>query len=245
MYYKVSIVDDEISACEALGKLLSDYGTERGVLFSVNRYIGSEAFKEAHDEDSDIIFLDIDMPGINGMELAKEIRKTRPNVILMFCTNLEQFAINGYEVDASGYMVKPICKYSFDFYMDKALKRLWREGGDKIYIKAVDGRRCVCARDIGYVEVERHKLYYHIYKNGTPAGVIQARGSMQDAKAQLAPFGFVLSSISYLVNLAYITEIQGREVYLPDAVLFMSRNYKKPFIEAFMRSIAEDGAVVR
>ena len=68
---------------------------------------------------------------------------------------------------------------------------------------------------------------------------------MQEAKAQLAPFGFVLSSISYLVNLAYITEIQGREVYLPDAVLFMSRNYKKSFIEAFMRSIAEDGAVVR
>lgn len=124
--YKVSIVDDEKSACDELGKLLSDYGTEHGVAFSVNQYIGAEAYMWAHDEDSDIIFLDIDMPEINGMELAKKIRKTRPNVILIFCTNLEQFAVNGYEVEASGYIIKPIRKYSFDFYMDKALKRLYR-----------------------------------------------------------------------------------------------------------------------
>lgn len=100
-------------------------------------------------------------------------------------------------------------------------------------------------RDIGYVEVGRHKLFYHIYKNGAPAEVIQSRGSMQEAEALLSSFGFVRSSISYLVNLAYVTEIQGKEVYLPEAVLFMSRNYKKSFIEAFMKSIAEDGADVK
>ena len=68
---------------------------------------------------------------------------------------------------------------------------------------------------------------------------------MQETEAQLAPFGFVRSSISYLVNLAYITEIRGNEVYLPEMVLFMSRNYKKPFIEAFMRSVSEDGVAVK
>ena len=249
--YKVSIVDDEKSACDELGKLLSDYGTEHGVEFSVNQFIGADTYMAAHDDDSDIIFLDIDMPGINGMDLAKEIRKTRPNVILIFCTNLEQFALNGYEVEACGYIVKPIRKYSFDFYVEKSLKRLWRDrkmdggGGGKIYIKAIEGRRCVCVRDIGYVEVGRHKLFYHTYKNGIADEVIQARGSMQETESLLAPFGFIRSSISYLVNIAYITEIRGNEVYLPETVLFMSRNYKKPFIEAFMRSVAEDGIVVK
>ena len=249
--YKVSIVDDESAACDAIEKQLLEYGSEHDVEFSAERYLGAEAYMAAHDEDSDIIFLDIDMPGINGMDLAREIRKTRPNVILIFCTNLEQFALNGYEVEACGYIIKPIRKYSFDFYMDKSLKWLWRkrktdgDGEFKIYVKAVDGRRKVCVRDICYVEVGRHKLFYHVYKNGAPAEVIQARGSMQETEAQLAPFGFVRSSISYLVNLAYITEIRGNEVYLPEMVLFMSRNYKKPFIEAFMRSVSEDGVAVK
>lgn len=246
--YKVCIVDDEESACSAIEKQLLEYGTERGVEFSVELYSGAEAYLAAHDEDSDIIFLDIDMPGINGMDLAKEIRKTRPKVILIFCTNLEQFALNGYEVEACGYIIKPVRKYSFDFYMDKSLKWLWRyrkTGGDKIFVKAVDGRRMVNVQDICYVEVGRHKLFYHIYKNGAPSEVIRARGSMQETEAQLAPFGFVRSSISYLVNLAYITEIRGNEVYLPEMVLFMSRNYKKPFIEAFMRSVSEDGVAVK
>lgn len=245
--YKVSIVDDEKSACDELGRMLAEYGKEHGAAFSVKAYPGAEAYLAARDADSDIIFLDIDMPGLNGMELAKEIRKTRPDVILIFCTNLEQFALNGYEVEASGYIVKPIRKYSFDFYMDKSIKRLQRskkaegEGGCKIYIKAIEGRRCICVNDIGYVEVGRHKLSYHTYKNGVPDEVIQARGSMQETEALLAPFGFIRSSISYLVNLAYVKEIRGKEVYLPGIVLFMSRNYKKPFIDAFMRSVTEDG----
>lgn len=241
--YKVSIVDDEQSARDGLAGLLSAYGEERGLSFSVRQYAGAEEYLAAHDGDSDIVFLDIDMPGVNGMDLAKEIRRKRPDVILIFCTNLEQFALNGYEVDAFGYLVKPVGKYSFDFYIDKALKRLDHYekvggGGRKICIKTIGEYRCVSARDIGYVEVKLHKLFYHVYKNGVPDEVIQTRGSMQEAERQLAPFGFVKSSISYLVNLGYVTAIKGNAVYLSDDVIFVSRNYKKSFVDAFMRSIA-------
>lgn len=246
--YKISVVDDEKSACEEIGKLLSDYGTKHGICFDVNHYIGPDEYAAAHDEESDIIFLDIDMPETNGIELAKKIRKARPNVVLIFCTNLEQFAVNGYEVDACGYIVKPIRKCLFYFYLEKAFRLLernkkWDE--TKIYIKTNEGRRSVCVRNIGYVEVAGHKLYYHIYKGGLPDGIIQSRGSMQEIEALLAPLRFVRSSISYLINLSYVMGIRGYEVYLPDIVLFMSRNYKKSFVEAFMQSIAEDGISVK
>lgn len=240
--YKVGIIDDEESACAELERMVSDYGKEKGVKFSVSGFIGADDTSLDNIVANDIVFLDIEMPGMNGMELAKKIRGSGSDVILIFCTNLQQFALNGYEVDALGFIVKPMSRHSFDFFMDKAIKKLSRKekvrGGGNIHIKTVGSHRCVGVNDIGFVEVRRHKLFYHIYGGGAPSEVIQTRGSMQEAENELAPFGFVRCSIGYLVNLGYVSAIKGNEIYLPETVLFVSRNYKKRFTEAFMRSIA-------
>ena len=100
------------------------------------------------------------------------------------------------------------------------------------------GHGGVGVNDIGFVEGRGGKMISDISGNGAPAEVIQTRGSMQKAENELAPFGFVRCSIGYLVNLGYVSAIKGNEIYLPETVLFVSRNYKKRFTEAFMRSIA-------
>ena len=61
----------------------------------------------------DIVLMDIDMPGMNGMETARALRKVDAAVILIFVTNMAQFAISGYEVDATDFILKPVNKYSF------------------------------------------------------------------------------------------------------------------------------------
>lgn len=239
--YKVSVVDDEQAVCDRLEGLINAYGIAHGAEFEVRKFTDANAYLAAHDEESDVIFLDIDIPGMSGMDIAHKIRETRPDVIIIFCTNLQQFALNGYEVDAFGFIVKPIKEYSFDFFMDKAIKKLarMRRGGGSLYIKTVGGREMVNVRDISYVEVRRHNLFYHINKrDGSPEEVIQTRGSMQDAENQLGPFGFARCSISYLINLAHVTSIKGNDVYLAQTILPASRNHKKAFTEAFMHSLA-------
>ena len=124
--YKVSVVDDEQAVCDRLEGLINAYGTAHGAEFEVRKFTDANAYLAAHDEESDVIFLDIDIPGMSGMDIAHKIRETRPDVIIIFCTNLQQFALNGYEVDAFGFIVKPIKEYSFDFFMDKAMKKLAR-----------------------------------------------------------------------------------------------------------------------
>lgn len=241
--YRISIVDDEGAACVRLESMITDYGQKHGYEYELSRYGSAEEYLAAGDDDSDIIFMDIDMPGVSGMELAKKIRETRDDVILIFCTNLQQFALNGYEVEALGFIVKPVGQYSFDLFMDKAMKRLSNgmvpAGTGSIHLKTVGARKLVNVNDIGYVEVRRHKLFYHIYRRETEAEeVIQIRGSMQDAENKLAQYGFVRCSIGYLVNLSHIMSIKGSEVYLPQTILTVSRNYRKPFMEAFMRRLA-------
>ena len=241
--YRISIVDDEGAACVRLESMITDYGQKNGYEYELSRYGSAEEYLAAGDDDSDIIFLDIDMPGVSGLDLAKKIRETRDDVILIFCTNLQQFALNGYEVEALGFIVKPVGQYSFDLFMNKAMRRLSNSsivaGAGSIHLKTVGSRLLVNVKDIGYVEVRRHKLYYHIYKkDGSAEEVIQVRGSMQEAESKLAQYGFARCSIGYLVNLSHITSIKGSEVYLPQTILSVSRNYRKPFMEAFMRRLA-------
>ena len=244
--YKICVVDDEPDVCDRIGDLLKKYGETFAAEFEVQKFNSAAAYLAADDADSDIIFLDIDMPETNGMELARKIRGRRPDVIIIFCTNLQQFAINGYEVAAFGFIVKPVQWYSFVFYMDKAVQRLSKvRGGGPYLIKTAGGQRLVRIRDICYIEVRRHNLFYHICAGEEKKiEILQTRGNMQDAEKRLSPHNFIRCSISYLVNLAHVSYINGNDVYLEQAILPVSRNHKKAFTEAFMSFLAKGEAAI-
>ena len=97
----------------------------------------------------------------------KKIRETDQDVILIFCTNLQQFALNGYSVGALGFIVKPIQWYSFHMYLTRALKVLQKRAGQKTappHIVVKDGTvtRLLDAAEIAYVEVRQHDLLYNL-----------------------------------------------------------------------------------
>lgn len=105
---RVGIVDDEAAARADIHAALDRYAEENGVSLSVEEYPGAGAFLAARNNSYDILFLDIDMPGMSGMELAESLRLTGSAVSIIFCTNLEQFAVDGYKVSATGFLVKPV-----------------------------------------------------------------------------------------------------------------------------------------
>lgn len=114
---RIGIVDDEKQERDQLKQALARFGAENGTELNVQEFDCAAVYLAAQDRDFDILYLDIDMPQMSGMELAEKIRETDQDVILIFCTNLQQFALNGYSVGALGFIVKPIQWYSFHIWL--------------------------------------------------------------------------------------------------------------------------------
>ena len=114
---RIGIVDDEKQERDQLKQALARFGAENGTELNVQEFDCEAVYLAAQDRDFDILYLDIDMPQMSGMELAEKIRETDQDVILIFCTNLQQFALNGYSVGALGFIVKPIQWYSFHIWL--------------------------------------------------------------------------------------------------------------------------------
>ena len=242
---RIGIVDDEREARERLRQEIARFEAEERTQFEVLEFDSAASFLSEEGQSCDVLFLDIDMPQMTGMELAEKIRETDSEVIIIFCTNLQQFALNGYSVSALGFIVKPVEWYSFHLFLSRAVKTLEaRENGEarRIFVKDGAVSRFINVSDIKYVEVRRHYLHYNIREEGTGQGtVIRTRGSMQDAEAQLAQYGFARCSVSFLVNLSSITAISNMSVYIGQVVLSIGRTYKDSFMREFSRFMAKRG----
>ena len=129
----ITLIDDDIKALTHLQAELNDYLKKQNIDFFIKTFQSGLDFL-ANPPVTDILFLDVEMPGMNGIDVAKEVRKTNSEMVILFCTNYRQFAINGYEVNALGYMVKPIEAYSLStnmqhalLYLEEKMTFLWSE----------------------------------------------------------------------------------------------------------------------
>ena len=246
---KIGIVDDEKEARERLRKEIGRFAAEYHMEFEVCEFDSAASYLSEKGDVCDILYLDIDMPQMSGMELAEKIRETDAELILIFCTNLQQFALNGYNVSALGFLVKPVQWYSFHLYLDRALKVLRKRAGqaenpelESIVVKDGAVSRVIRAADIKYLEVRQHYLLYNIGDKKTgQAAVIKTRGSMRDIAGILSPWGFVRCSSSFLVNLSWITAVSRMNIYLGEEVLPIGRTYKDSFTGEFSRFLAKKG----
>lgn len=246
---RIGIVDDEKEAREQLRAAIKRFEEENHVEFAVQEYDSAQAYLADPHNDCDILYMDIDMPKMTGMELAERIRETNGEIILIFCTNLEQFALNGYSVSALGFLVKPVQWYSLRLYLDRALKVLRKREqrareaqARRIVIKNGAVSKVTDAASIRYVEVQQHYLFYHMLERDGEAGdVLKIRGTMQEAADLLELRGFVRCSSSFLVNLEHITAVSRMNVYLGEDVLPLGRTYKDAFTREFSRFLAKKG----
>ena len=105
---KITICDDESTFLDNIEMFVKKYEKERGTQIFLKKYLSGLDLEDSLNLKFDIVFLDINMPGINGMELAKGIRKKDEHTIIMFLTSLKEYVFEGYQVEASGYLTKPI-----------------------------------------------------------------------------------------------------------------------------------------
>ena len=203
--YHIAIVEDEKEFSEQLVEYLEQYEKENDVKIKVSVFNDGESILEGYISCYDAIFLDIQMPGIDGMQTAESIRKMDEEVVLMFITNMTQYAIQGYSVGALDFVMKPINYYTFSLKLTRVLKRVQKRAKEQksIVLQLPDGLVKLDTRQIYYVEVQNKILYYY-----TSMGRYSVKGTLQSVEKQLENCPFVKCNHWYLVNLKHVKEVR-------------------------------------
>lgn len=223
---RIAIVEDDKTAEQQLEKCLKQYEAEYGIRFSIVWYPNGFDFLEGWHQDADIVFMDIDMPGMNGMETAHRMREADADVVLIFVTNLAQYAIEGYSVDALDYVLKPVEYFALKLKIKKAL-RMVETCEEKVIPVAQDGQMYYLkSSEILYVEVEKHDLTFH-----TVQGTFVCDGSLKSIEETLEGADFYRCNYCYLVNLRHVASVGNTEVKVGGTTLQISRNRRKGFLE--------------
>ena len=136
--YRIAIVDDDREFVEELKKYINQYGQEEGQEFEISAFYDGAEILENYAPKYDLILLDIEMPKVNGMDAAEKIREVDENVVLMFITNMAQYAIRGYSVGALDFVMKPITYYTFSMKIKRALKRVQKKELSSILLTLPD-----------------------------------------------------------------------------------------------------------
>lgn len=225
--YRIAIVEDEDAAVEKLTNMLQLYGKEHGQEFDIIRYKNAVIFLTNYQPNFDMIFMDIQMPHMDGMEAAQKLRKLDTQTLLVFVTNMAQMAIRGYEVEAFDFVVKPLHYDSLALKMDRILKSLARRQDQNLVISSDGARILVSAHDIYYIEVFDHRLVFH-----TEKGDYSTYGAISKYAEQLEPVGFFQCNKCYLVNLRYVKKVDKYVVTVKNDQLQISHPKKKAFLEA-------------
>lgn len=223
---KIAIVEDTEKDANELKRMLLRYAADEGLEVDVKIFGTGFAFMDEYKCVYDIIFLDIMMPGIDGMELAEKIRKVDSQVSLLFVTDMAQYALKGYSVNAAGFFVKPASYYDLKMCLDRIF--LFRRAEEaKVLIRVSNSKvKIMPAREIFYVEIRNKDLTYH-----TESGVYTVRSeSLKTLEKQLEQYGFARCSASYLVNLKKCKELYADSVVVGGDEIKISRSLKKEFV---------------
>ena len=222
---RIAIVEDDKTASDTLLGYIDEYGAENSENFETARFYGVTAFLEAFKGNYDIVFMDIELPDGNGMDAVKRIREHYRDVIIIFVTNMAQYAVKGYEVRAFDFIVKPLNKYGFSVKFKEALECYRRKADVSVWISNKDGKTRLSASSIKYIEVYKHVLIYH-----TTDGDLQSSGSLCALEEQLKPAFFASCNRCYLVNLRYVTAVRQLSVLVDGEELQISHLKRSTFM---------------
>lgn len=233
---RVAIVEDDDQDRALLEKNLRRYEAERGARFDLTGFRDGEDLITDYPANYDLILMDIQMTFMDGMKAARRVREMDPDVVIMFITNAPQYAIEGYQVRAVDYILKPISWFSFSESLARALRYVRPQEKQFITI-ALKGYRMKLDLDrLCYVEVQDHQLIY-----STLDGKYVTKGTMRDVEAQLAKGHFYRCNRCYVVNLRYVETCLGSDVRVNGDVIQVSRSRHKGFLDALNAYMNGDG----
>ncbi|MCL2775462.1 MAG: LytTR family DNA-binding domain-containing protein [Oscillospiraceae bacterium] len=202
----IAVCEDTLSDRDALCAYIQSYCGEHSYNAKINAYGTGEALLDAFSAGAfNLIFLDIFMPGMNGVETAKEIRETDRDCMLVFVTTSADFAMDGFLVQASGYVVKPISREKMAGAMH-ACRFEFEKNSRTIEIPQGGGCVSVSIADLLYTEVYGKESVFHMKQ-----GKIKSRLPLETVETRLGGSPFLRCHRSYIVNMNYVDDMRDED----------------------------------
>ena len=235
---RILVAEDDKGFSRQLSEYLERFAKENGFSVYISIFENGAQLVDEYRPDWDLLLLDVDMPGLDGFSVASSIREMDPQVAIIFITNLAQFAIRGYEVQALDYMVKPISYPALSMKLKREMGQICHPAEKTLLIPQRSGVVRLSVSRLLYVEVYNHCLRYH-----TSDEVVETTGakSLSKVEQELAGDGFFRCHVSFLVNLRHVRGMGENTVKVGDEVLPISRHKKKAFLEALIEQVKGEG----
>lgn len=223
----IVIVEDNDSSAKLLENYIRQFEKDENIRFHIDIYKNAINFFTNYRKAYDIIFMDIELPDINGMDAAMKLRSFDKQAVLIFVTNMAKYALKGYEVDALDFMVKPINYRNFSLKLKKAISIVNSNSDIQITISQTTGFVRLSIKDICYIDVLGHKLNYY-----TNTNIYSRTGSLTELEKELKKHNFFRCNSCYLVNPKHIVSIKGLSIEMSNGdIITISHPRKKQFMK--------------
>ena len=221
---RIAIVEDEAAVREQLAGYVQRYTRQYGTQFEVTMFTDGVEILEDYRPVYDIIFLDVEMQHLDGMETAHRIRELDSDVLLIFITNMD-------------YVLKPVPYFAFSQQLQKAVNQLAKRTRHYLAVPVDGGMRRLDAATIYYIESEGHRVHFY-----TEDGDFSAPGALKALEEKLTGRLFARCNSGYLVNLAQVSGVQQNTVQVGPHELQISRPKRRAFLAALADYIGGEGA---
>lgn len=208
---RIAICDDEIQVCRSAERFVRQMAEEDGLQVDILQFHNGTQLVKEYPHPVDVLLLDIELGDWNGLELAKELRKKDTKVQIVFITNMPQFAVGGYKVQAFGYLLKPVSYEEFALELRELIKALAGSKDASISFRTSGETLHLPVSEICYAETYGRKLLVHGLDRSW-----EVSGTMGVLEKELEPHGFVRCHTAYLVNAQKIRRISGNELIMAD-----------------------------
>ncbi len=208
--YRFAICDDSQKDIEYIEKLIREWNKQAGYQIRIDRFPSGEAFMFAYEDDPgvDVLFLDIEMKDLSGIDLAQKLRDLGSRMQIVFVTGYMEYIAQGYDVEALHYLLKPVTQERLGQVLDRAVERI-RIREHMLQLTLQNGVVCLPVYEIRYLEVMRN--YTTVYASEA----YSVKRSLNDLEGELDE-SFYRIHRSFIVNLRFVHRVTRTEVILRD-----------------------------